>query len=96
MWPNRSYTRSTKAGIASQSPMWHAAPIVSWPVTSAIAAASVSQRPWSRLATTTDAPAWARPSAIARPRPLVPPVTTATRPVRSNSSNNLTSMVTET
>ena len=27
------------------------------------------------------APAWARPSAIARPRPLPPPVTMATRPV---------------
>ena len=33
-----------------------------------------------RLATTTSAPASAKPSAIARPRPLLPPVTTTTLP----------------
>ena len=38
-----------------------------------------------RLATTTLAPAATKPSAMARPIPRVPPVTIATRPVRSNS-----------
>ena len=33
---------------------------------------------------TTSAPAWANPRAIALPRPLLPPVTSATRPERSN------------
>ena len=48
--------------------------------------ASVSaQASGLRLATTTPAPAAPNPSAIARPIPRVPPVTMATRPVRSNS-----------
>src|SRR5207244_9621894 len=37
-----------------------------------------------RLATATRAPAATKPSAIDRPMPRVPPVTIATRPVRSN------------
>ena len=44
-----------------------------------------SQRSCLRLLTTTDAPAPARPAAMARPMPLVEPVTIATLPVRSNS-----------
>ncbi len=36
--------------------------------------------------TATAAPAWANPSAMPRPIPPLPPVTTATRPVRSNNA----------
>src|SRR5579871_4589876 len=47
-----------------------------------------SQASWTsasrRPVATTSAPASARPSAIARPRPEVPPMTTATRPLRSS------------
>jgi hypothetical protein len=39
-----------------------------------------------RLAITTSAPAVANPSATARPMPRLPPVITATLPVRSNIS----------
>src|SRR5262249_19851399 len=42
-----------------------------------------------RLPTTTRAPAHTKPSAIALPIPLVPPVTIATRPWRSKSSASL-------
>src|SRR6187455_1021644 len=46
-------------------------------------AATVEPAPASFTSTTTSrAPAWASPFAIAAPRPLPPPVTTATRPSR--------------
>ena len=44
-----------------------------------------STRSSRRPVATTSAPASARPSASARPMPLVPPTTTAVRPDRSNS-----------
>src|SRR5205823_4863044 len=51
--------------------------------------ASVSAHASSlRLATVTLAPADTRPSAMARPMPRVPPVTIATRSVRSNSDSS--------
>src|SRR4030042_1896160 len=37
-----------------------------------------------RAATTTSAPAWAKPRAMALPIPLLPPVTIATLPLKSN------------
>ena len=52
------------------------------------AAATSSQASALRLATTTSAPACAKPRAIARPSPRVPPVTTATRPERSKRSRS--------
>ena len=45
-----------------------------------------SQASALRLTTTTSAPACANPRAIASPSPRVPPVTTATRPERSNGA----------
>ena len=39
---------------------------------------------WFRPNTATAAPAWANPRAMPRPIPPLPPVTTATRPVKSN------------
>ena len=50
------------------------------PVSPVIASAARSQASSLRLATTTSAPAWANAVAIASPSPLLPPVTTATRP----------------
>ena len=51
-----------------------------------LARAVASQASCLRLAITTSAPSAAKASAIARPRPRLPPVTSATRPVRSNSA----------
>lgn len=48
------------------------------------ASAATSSSSW-RLEMTTLAPAWAKPRAMALPSPLLPPVTRATRPVRSKS-----------
>ena len=50
-----------------------------------ISAATASTFAARRPVTTTSAPASARPRAMARPMPLVPPTTTARRPERSNS-----------
>jgi hypothetical protein len=50
-----------------------------------IAADTSSTASGRRPVATTFAPASARPSASARPMPVVPPTTTAVRPLRSNS-----------
>src|SRR3954451_14512525 len=84
--PNRWSTPSTKTGIASHSPTWQASPSTSAPVALATSFATSSHSSCFRLLTTTDAPARAMPSTIARPIPLVEPVTITTFPVRSNSS----------
>src|SRR5215212_7246937 len=42
-----------------------------------------STRAWVRPLITTEAPAWASPSAVARPMPAVDPVTMAVRPLKS-------------
>jgi len=63
------------AGTARACP-----PAVSISLTAAAQASAL------RLATTTLAPARAKPLAMARPMPRLPPVTMATRPVRSNES----------
>ena len=55
-------------------------------VAAAISSAAITQLSYLRLAITTSAPAAANPSATARPMPRLPPVITATFPVRSNSS----------
>src|SRR5580692_1357029 len=44
---------------------------------------------------TTSAPAAARPRAIARPKPVVPPATTATLPVRSNKDWRIEEMLSQ-
>jgi hypothetical protein len=49
-----------------------------------IAAAAASRFSAPRAEAITSAPASARPSAIARPMPVVPPTTTAMRPSRLN------------
>lgn len=81
--PSRACTSATKVPTASQSPTWHAMPKAVEPVACSTSAATWSQVSCLRLETTTVAPAAARPSTIARPIPLVEPVTMATRPVRS-------------
>ena len=68
-----------EAGSATsrRSPEWPAP----MPESSATVSATFAS---AREPTITDAPACANPTAMARPNPLVPPVTSATRPVRSN------------
>ena len=68
--------------MASMSPMWVGTPSASPPIVRKCASVS-AHASGLRLATTTLAPAARKPSAIARPIPRVPPVTMATRPVRS-------------
>src|SRR4051812_21905990 len=57
------------------------------PVSASTSFASASQLSSLRLAITTSAPASANALTIDRPRPRLPPVTTATLPVRSNNSS---------
>ena len=59
------------------------------PVVSRISPAVASQDSCLRLATTMSAPARAKPSAISRPKPRLPPVMRATRPVRSNKLSGI-------
>ena len=53
------------------------------PVATSTSAATSSQSSCLRLDTTTEEPAAARPSTMARPMPFVAPVTIVTFPVRS-------------
>ena len=82
--PKRSTVRSTSAWTASSSPMCVGTPMA-WPPAAVSAASASAHESALRLATATLAPAATKPSAIDRPMPRVPPVTIATRPVRSNS-----------
>src|SRR5262249_35864177 len=85
--PSSSTVRRTSAAIASRSPTWVGTPIASPPM--ARSAPSVSAHASGfRLATATPAPAAANPSALDRPIPRGPPVTRATRPVRSNRARS--------
>ena len=77
---NASYDVSTRASRSDQRPTWHATGTTVRPVSPVIASAARSQASSLRLATTTSAPACANAVAIASPRPLLPPVTTATCP----------------
>src|SRR4051794_31054158 len=81
---------------SARRPMPRISPTVSSVCTSPCCRATVASAPYlsvssdssdstSRSATTTSAPARARVSASARPSPLDPPVTSATRPLRSIS-----------
>ncbi len=85
--PNRLTAASTSASTPASSPMCTGTPSASPPI-ACNAAAVDAQASDLRLATTTFAPAHTNPSAIARPMPRVPPVTIATRPVRSKSVPN--------
>src|SRR3954471_6009395 len=75
--------RSTSGSSSSQCAPWPAQ-AVARPPDARIPAATRSHASPLRLTTTTCAPAPAKAPAIASPRPRVPPVTTATRPLRSN------------
>src|SRR3954470_6268550 len=75
--------RSTSGSSSSQCATWPAQ-AVARPPDARIPAATRSHASPLRLTTTTCAPAPAKAPAIASPRPRVPPVTTATRPLRSN------------
>jgi len=56
------------------------------PVAEAISSAAARSSPAVRAISTTSAPASAKVRAISLPRPLLPPVTIAARPVNSNRS----------
>src|SRR4051794_12261123 len=75
--------RSTSGSSSSQCATWPAQ-AVARPPAARISAATRSHASPLRLTTTTCAPAPAKAPAIASPRPRVPPVTTATRSLRSN------------
>src|SRR5262249_6657141 len=70
------------APTASKSAMSKATPDTATPLASDSSAATALTRTSSRPVMTTVAPAWARSSAVARPIPRVPPVTTTIRPAR--------------
>src|SRR5262245_53409441 len=85
IWPNFLSTASTSFS-ASRRTVWSEtaqATRDSQPL--AISAAAVSSSAWCRLVMKTSAPASTNPRAMALPRPLLPPVTSATRPFRLNS-----------
>src|SRR5215211_8174864 len=84
--PSSSTVRSTSTCRESSSPRWVGTPMASPPMARRACAVS-SQASALRLATATRAPEATKPSAIDRPIP-VPPVTIATRPVRSNSDRS--------
>src|SRR3954454_6078070 len=75
---------STSGSSSSQWPTWQGRGGARPPAPRA-SPATASQAPELRLTTTTSAPDWPNASTIARPSPWVPPVTTITREVRSNS-----------
>src|SRR5215207_7110283 len=75
---------STSGSSSAQWPTWQGRADAR-PPASRTSAATASQASALRLTTTTTAPHWPNASTIARPRPWVPPVTTITREVRSNS-----------
>ena len=81
--PNSSSTASCNACTESRSSTSLATRNVRRPSAS-ISAAAFSTCSSRRELATTSAPASARPSAIACPSPVVPPVTTATLPLKSN------------
>src|SRR5580693_465828 len=81
--PNSRWSPSANVVTSSQWPTWHGRP-TAFPPPALSSAAAFSHASALRLTTTTSAPAWLNAPAMARPRPRVPPVTTATRPVRSN------------
>src|SRR6201995_4092785 len=74
---------STSGSSSSQWPTWHAHPAALKPSRRSRSTTS-SHASGLRLTTTTSAPADANAHTIASPRPRVPPVTTAMRPVRPN------------
>ena len=87
--PYSEYTASTRLSQSSHRPTWQATGMARRPVAAAISPAAASQLSNFRLAITTSAPADARPSAMARPIPRLPPVMTATLPRRSKSSSGV-------
>src|SRR5271169_2056772 len=89
---SRGASRSSAAIAAATAAAWvtsNAATATEWPSRASVAAAASSLARWRPLMTTW-APAWARPRAMASPRPDPPPVTSAWRPVRSNAGTAAT------
>ena len=86
--PSRSKV-SKACFTAASSATSKAAPRARTPADASCATAASTADAW-RLLTTTVAPACARPSASAWPMPRVEPVTSAVRPLRSNSAGLLT------
>src|SRR5262245_61803126 len=82
--PRSRMTRATSASTSAAAVTSHPSPAASRPAAQS-SAATRSQRPRSRLARNTAAPSSAKASAMVRPRCVPPPVTIATRPLRSKS-----------
>src|SRR5437763_1215436 len=83
--PNSSYTASTSGSSSCQWPTWQANAPARLPRARS-PAATCSHASGLRLTIATSAPALEYADAIARPSPRVAPVTSATRPDRSNKS----------
>src|SRR6185312_8700277 len=83
MPPSAAAASSMYAAIAAASPRSQQAACAGrpWPANSSRVAASAAA---PRAQIDTAAPAWAKPSAIARPMPLLPPATTTRQPRKSN------------
>jgi hypothetical protein len=79
MPPNRSADAATQAVSASPSATSTAVPATSWPAARSSSSA-LDTSSAVRAQNATFAPSAANPSTTARPMPLVPPVTRATRP----------------
>ncbi len=84
--PRPSTTRATMSSTWAATATSAATPSVLRPLAFAISSATRWAAAPSRAEIATSAPASASASAIARPRPLVPPVTSATRPSSRNRS----------
>src|SRR5262245_13153887 len=82
--PNSRYAASASASTCCQWPTWQATGSARRPVRRWTSPAVSRQDSSLRLAITTSAPAAAKASTMARPSPRLPPVTSATFPVRSN------------
>ena len=81
--PKCSAVAAASAATCSTSPTWVGTAYAE-PPAAVISSTVDSHASAFRLATTTCAPSDANPSEIARPMPLLPPVTIATRPAMSN------------
>src|SRR5216683_3827162 len=94
--PKPSYTASTRRSSSDQWPTWQAYASARRPVVLPTSCASSWEGSRWRATIATSAPAWAKPSTIARPSPRLPPVTSATLPSRRNrASATLKSALTE-
>ena len=86
--PTSSYTASTRPSTSSHRPTWAAWAKARRPVDRRTSSASAAQASCLRLVMTTSAPARANAETISRPRPRLPPVTSATLPFSDGQSRS--------